>query len=78
MKTARNYLYHSGSDKKRYMWNNGKEIVWSHILHVYHQQENQGLKLLVRLKEVHVSLKSYSTLATQALSDTVATAGVVG
>ena len=60
------------------MWNNDKEIVWSHILHVYHQQENQGLKLFVRLKEEHVCLNPYSTLATQALSDTVATAGVVG
>ena len=47
------------------------------ILHVYHQQENQGLKLLVRLKE-HVCLNPYSAMATQALSDTVATAGFVG
>ena len=58
------------------MWNNGKEIVWSHIVHAYHQQENQGLKLFVKLKEEHVYLNPYSKmnvrLATQVLSDTVA------
>ena len=52
------------------MWNNGKEIVWSHILHAYHQQENRGLILVIKLKEEHVCLNPYS--ATQVLSDAVA------
>ena len=77
MKTARNCMYSSGSGtgKTRLMWNNGKEIVWDHILEAHHQQENSGLKLIYKLKEEHVYLNPYSKmnvhLATQVLSETV-------
>lgn len=78
MKTSRNCFYHSGSgpSKTRLMWNDGKEIIWDHILYAYHLQENKGLKLITKLKEEHVYLTPYSKmnvrLATQVLSETVA------
>ena len=77
MKTSRNCFYHSGSgpSKTRLMWNDGKEIIWDHILYAYHLQENKGLKLITKLKEEHVYLTPYSKmnvrLATQVLSETV-------
>lgn len=77
MKTSRNCMYSSGSGtgKKRLMWNDGKEIVWDHIMQAHHQQQNNGLKLIYKLKEEHVYLNPFSKmnvrLATQVLSETV-------
>ena len=56
------------------MWNNGKEIVWNHILKLYRDDQNRGLKLVHKLKDENVFLNSYSVmnvrLAAQVLSQT--------
>ena len=53
MKTTRNCMYHSGTGpgKSRLMWNNGKEIVWDHIVTAVHADQNKGLKLIPKLTE---------------------------
>ena len=37
MKTTRNCMYHSGSGagKTRLMWNDGREILWNHLVRAY-------------------------------------------
>ena len=77
LKTSRNCLYHSGYGRcTRYMWNNGHELVWSHILDIYSQDQDRPLHLLPRLRAEHIHLTSYSVmrvnLAAQVLSATMA------
>ena len=75
MKTTRNCMYHSGSGKTRYLWNDGKDILWSHISKIVCDESNCGLKLIPKLHEEHVRLNPYSKmnvrLAVQVLSQSV-------
>jgi len=76
MKTTKNCIHHSGYGKTRLMWNNGKEILWSHIITIVNDDLNRGLKLLPKLTLQHINLTPYSvmtvSLATQVLSLNVA------
>ena len=58
------------------MWNDGKFIIWRHILDMYNQDQDSGLKLLPRLTYEHSHLNSYSVmrvnLAAQVLSSSMA------
>ncbi|XP_065061651.1 uncharacterized protein LOC135688649 [Rhopilema esculentum] len=77
MKTARNNLANSGSNKSsRFLWNSGIHILWSHISKLYYEELEFGLKLLPRLTYEHINLTPYSAmrvrLAVQILSSTVA------
>ena len=70
-------MFNSGSGQSsRYMWNNGKHIVWRHIIDAYQADLDQGLKLLPRLTTDHIKLNDYSKmkvrLAAQVLSSSVA------
>ena len=76
IKTTRNCLSNSGAGRcTRYMWNNGKYILWSHITDLYHEDQDCGLLLLPKLTYEHVNLSPYSVmnvrLAAQILSSTV-------
>ena len=77
MKTTRNCMYHSGSDagKTRLMWNNGREIVWNHLVRAVQDDGDKGLKLIIKLNAEYVRLNPYSKmivrLATQVLSESV-------
>ena len=77
VKTARNCLFNSGSGQSsRYMWNNGKYLIWRHITGAFQADLDRGLKLLPRLTTDHIKLNSYSKmkvrLAAQVLSSSVA------
>ncbi|XP_065649371.1 uncharacterized protein LOC136078177 [Hydra vulgaris] len=77
MKTARNCLLNSGAGKcTRYLWNNGKYLLWQHITQFYYEDFDNGLKLMPKLTNEHIHINSYSAmtvkLATQILSQTVA------
>lgn len=77
VKTTRNCLYSSGHGScTRYMWNDGNHLLWQHIVQLYYQDVENGLKLMPRLTYDHIKLNSYSTmrvsLAAQILSSTVA------
>ena len=77
IKTTRNCLKNSGSGTcSRYMWNDGLYILWQHITEMFHQDLDNGLKLLPRLTYDHVNLNAYSVmrvnLAAQVLSASVA------
>ena len=79
LKTARNCLYNSGSGShSRYMWNNGKYLIFSHIADLFYQDQAVGLHVLPKLTLDHITLTSYSKmkvrLATQVLSRSVAIA----
>ena len=58
------------------MWNNGHYVLWQHIVQLFYQDVENGLKLMPRLTYDHIKLNSYSTmrvsLAAQVLSSTVA------
>ena len=58
------------------MWNDGNHLLWQHIVQLYYQDVENGLKLMPRLTYDHIKLNSYSTmrvsLAAQILSFTVA------
>ena len=78
VKTSRNCLFHSGSGRHtRYMWNNGQDMLWSHISSIYYKDQENGLHLLPKLTADHILLNSYSVmrvdLAAQVLSKTMAT-----
>ena len=78
LKTCRNCLFHSGSGRhSRLMWNNGKELLWTHISSAFYQDQENGLHLMPRLSVEHIELNSYSVmrvgLAAQVLSKTVST-----
>ena len=60
VKTARNCLLHSGSDKcTRYMWNEGFFVLWRHVAQMYYQDVENCLKLLPRLTFDHINLNAY-------------------
>ena len=58
------------------MWNDGHYVLWQHIVQLFYQDVENGLKLMPRLTYDHIKLNSYSTmrvsLAAQILSSTVA------
>ena len=77
LKTARNCLYNSGCGlQSRLVWNDGKNLLWSHIMELYNDDLIRGLHLAPKLTHEHVHLNPYSKmkvyLATQILSQTVA------
>ncbi len=46
VKTSRNCLFHSGfSQHTRCMWNNGQDLLWSHISSIYYKDQETGLHL---------------------------------
>eukprot|EP00795_Rhopilema_esculentum_P017036 gene17036-8544_t len=60
VKTARNCLFNYGSGQSsRYMWNNGKYLIWRHITGAFQADLDRGLKLLPRLITDHIKLNSY-------------------
>ena len=77
MKTTRNCMYHSGSGagKTRLMWNDGREIVWNHLVRAVQDDVDKGLKLIIKFNAKHIRLNPYSKmnvrLATQVLSESV-------
>ena len=76
MKTARNCLYNSGSRLcSRYMWNNGKFLLFRHIADLFYSDREFGLHTFPKLTLEHIVLTSYSKmkvkLATQELSKSV-------
>ena len=79
MKTARNCLYNSGSGScSRYMWNNGKYLLFKHIADLFYSDQEFCLHTLPKLTMDHIVLTSYSKmkvkLATQVLSRSMAIA----
>ena len=58
------------------MWNNGKHLLWQHIVDVYKHNLDNGLHTLPKFSADHILLNSYSVtrvkLAVQVLSDSVA------
>ena len=78
MKPARNCLYHSGDQNhhSRHLWNDGREIVWKHLVRIAEDNLKRGTKTIQKLAMDHVYLNSYSVmsvnLATQALSQSTA------
>jgi hypothetical protein len=75
MKTVRNNLANSGSGTNtRYVWKNGKHLLWKHVQDVYHNDCQQELKR-TRLTYHHVHLTPSSVmnvrLAVQVLSERV-------
>lgn len=77
IKTARNCLSNSGSGScTRYMWNNGFYVIWQHIMQMYNQDVDNGLKLLPKFTYEHIHLNPYSkmrvNLAAQVLSASTA------
>ena len=78
IKTARNCLFNSGSGKQsRFLWNNGKHLLWNHIAKMYYSDLDSGLHQLPKLTPEHIALKSFPKMvsfAVQVLSNTVAQA----
>ena len=75
IKTVRNNLHSSGAGTNtKYMWNNGKHILWTHITEVY-RHDTEGPLQRTKLTADHVNLTPYSVmnvrLAAQVLSFTV-------
>ncbi len=55
------------------MWNDGKQILWSHFSRIVQDDLNCGLKIAPKLTQEHAQLNPYSCmLAAQTLSSTVA------
>ena len=77
MKSTRYCMYHSGSGagKTRLIWNDGREIVWNHLVRAVQDDGDKGLKLIIKLNAEHIRLNPYSKmnvrLTTQALSESV-------
>ena len=65
----------SGAGKTRLMWNDGREIVWNHLVRAVPDDGDKGLKLIIKLNAEYVRLNPYSKmivrLATQVLSESV-------
>ena len=77
IKTTRNCLSNSGMNKcTRYMWDNGYNILWSHILQLYFEDAACDLQYFPKLTRDHICLTPYSVmnvrLAAQVLSESVA------
>ncbi len=68
------YILGNGKGTRR-LWNNGKDIVWYHIVKLVDDELCNGLKLLSRLTHEHVNLTPYAVmnvcLAVQVLSSSV-------
>lgn len=63
VKTTRNCLYSSGHGScTRYMWNDRNYVLWQHIVQLFYQDVENGLKLMPRLTYDHIKLNSYSTM----------------
>ena len=63
IKTARNCLYNSGSGScSRYMWNDGKYLLWRHIASLYYSDQEFALHTLPKLTLDHIVLTSYSKM----------------
>ena len=64
MRTTRNCMYHSGSGagKTRLMWNDGREIVWNHLVRAVQDDGDKGLKLIIKLNAKHIRLNPYSKM----------------
>lgn len=76
IKTARNNLANSGSGSNtRKLWNNGKALLWKHIMDLYETDRKNMIRMMPKLSNEHVYLTSYSkmrvNLAAQVLSETV-------
>lgn len=75
VKTLRNSLKSSCQGGARYMWNDGYDILWSHITSLYYEDLESGLHLMPKITLDHLNLTSYSKmnvhLAAQVLSTTV-------
>ena len=58
MKTTRNCWANSGSGHcKRYMWNNGKNILWTHLSQMFYDElAIGGLKVLPKITQQHIQL----------------------
>ena len=76
IKTVRNSIFNSGFEKVRLLMNNGKRILWSHLVNLVNDQVNSALKMAPKLTHNHINLTPYSkmnvNLASQVLSKTVA------
>ena len=59
----------------QYLWNDGFNLLWSHISRLYYENLDFGLKLVPEKKYEHINLTPYSVmnvkLAAQVLSETV-------
>jgi hypothetical protein len=63
LKTARNCLYNSGSGScSRYMWNDGKYLLFRHIANLYYSHQQFALHTLPKLTLDHIVLTSYSKM----------------
>ena len=63
LKTIRNNLANSGSGlKTRYLWNNEKHLLWSHIVKCYLQDSHGKLRKLPKITRDHIYLNSYSKM----------------
>ena len=51
MKTTRNCMYNSANGKSRYLWNSGKDILWSHISRIAYDESNRDLKLITKITD---------------------------
>ena len=73
IKTTRNCVFSSGAGKSRLMWNDGKEIVWSHIWRIVNDESLVQLHNCNKIREEHVKLNSFTkmnvSLAAQVLSE---------
>ena len=58
--TVRNCLHHSGDGKQtRYMWNDGKYLLWQKIAGMYFMDAESPLKVLPKITYDHISLTPY-------------------
>ena len=63
LKTARNSLYNSGPGScSRYMWNDGKYLLFRHIANLYYSDQQFALHTFPKLTLGHIILTSYSKM----------------
>ena len=78
LKTARNCLANSGSHmKSRHLWNNGKDILWTHIVNLFETHIEPKLYVkCTKLTRGHIDLNAFSKMkvnfAAQTMSNSVA------
>ena len=66
MKTVRNCSQNSDGEKhSRYMWNDEKYLLWEHIVKIYHEDSENGLKILQKISNEHVYHNSYSVMTVE-------------
>ena len=78
IKTARNCLANSApGEGKRYLWNNGRHLLWQHISELFYTELDNCGKVVHKLTVDHIKLNAYSRMtvkfAAQVLSERVAT-----